>query len=144
MTGGSSFELHVEHTAAAISTGLCDTVLITYGSDQLSRLGRQLGTRGHFAERTRVEGPAQFEAPYGGTIVSSYALAAARHMHEYGTTSEQLASIAVAARAYAAQPRGHVPPAHHGRRRAGLADGVRPPPQARLPASSPTGAGRWC
>ena len=102
MTGGSSFELHVEHAAAAIETGLCDTVLITYGSDQLSRLGRQLGTRGHFAERARVAGPAQYEAPYGGTIVSSYALAAARHMFEFGTTSEQLAAIAVAARAHAA------------------------------------------
>lgn len=102
MTGGSSFELHVEHAAAALRTGLCDTVLVTYGSDQLSRLGRQLGTKGYFAEESRVRGPAQFEAPYGGTIVSAYAMAAARHTHEFGTTPAQLASIAVAARAHAA------------------------------------------
>lgn len=102
MTGGSSFELHVEHAAAALRAGLCDTVLVTYGSDQLSRMGRLLGTRGYFAEQARVSGPAQFEAPYGGTIVSAYALAAARHMHEFGTTPAQLASIAVAARAHAA------------------------------------------
>jgi acetyl-CoA acetyltransferase len=102
MTGGSSFELHVEHAAAALRTGLCDTVLVTYGSDQLSRMGRQLGTRGFFGGQSKVRGPSQYEAPYGGTIVASYALAAARHMHEFGTTPEQLASIAVAARAHAA------------------------------------------
>src|SRR5262249_43806666 len=46
MTGGSSFEFHVQHCAAAIREGLCDTVLISYGSDQLSRMGRRLGTGG--------------------------------------------------------------------------------------------------
>jgi acetyl-CoA acetyltransferase len=102
MTGGSSFEIHVEHAAAAIRTGLADTVLITYGSDQLSRAGRSLGTGGHFRPNAPVEGPAQFEASYGGTIVSAYAMAAQRHMFEYGTTSEQLARIAVEARANAA------------------------------------------
>lgn len=102
MTGGSSFEIHVEHAAAAIQTGVCDTVLITYGSDQLSRLGRSLGTGGHFLPNAPVVGPPQFEAPYGGTIVSAYAMAAQRHMYEYGTTSEQLARIAVEARTNAA------------------------------------------
>lgn len=102
MTGGSSFEIHVEHAAAAIKTGVCDTVLITYGSDQLSRMGRSLGTGGHFRPNAPVVGPPQFEAPYGGTIVSAYAMAAQRHMHEYGTTSEQLARIAVEARSNAA------------------------------------------
>jgi acetyl-CoA acetyltransferase len=48
-----------------------------------------------------VEGAAQFEAPYGTVIVGAYALAAQRHMYEYGTTSEQLAEIAVACRAHA-------------------------------------------
>src|SRR2546423_13016390 len=46
MTGGSSFEFHVQHGAAAIRDGLCDTILVTYGSDQLSRMGRMLGTGG--------------------------------------------------------------------------------------------------
>ena len=49
MTGGSSFEFHVQHAAAAIRQGYCDTVLITYGSDQLSRMGRTLGTGGSTA-----------------------------------------------------------------------------------------------
>ncbi len=102
MTGGSSFEIHVEHAAAAIRAGLCDTVLISYGSDQLSRLGRSLGTGGHFQLNAPVAGPPQFEASYGGTIVSAYAMAAQRHMYEYGTTSEQLARIAVEARTNAA------------------------------------------
>jgi acetyl-CoA acetyltransferase len=102
MTGGSSFELHVEHAAAAIRAGLCETVLVSYGSDQLSRMGRTLGTAAHWQPNAPVEGSAQFEASYGGTIVSAYAMAAQRHMFEYGTTSEQLAMIAVAARANAA------------------------------------------
>lgn len=101
MTGGSSFELHVEHAAAAIRAGLCDTVLVTYGSDQLTRMGRRLGTGSHFRRRAGVPGPAQYEAPYGGTIVSAYAMAARRHMHEFGTTSEQLAQIAVNTREFA-------------------------------------------
>lgn len=102
MSGGSSFELHVEHAAAALGAGLCETVLITYGSDQLTRMGRRLGTGGFGAPGRRVPGPSQYEAPYGGTIVSAYAMAAQRHMFEFGTTSEQLAAIAVSARANAA------------------------------------------
>jgi 3-oxoacyl-[acyl-carrier-protein] synthase III len=71
MTGGSSFELHVEHAAAAIQAGLCETVLVSYGSDQLSRMGRTLGTAAHWQPNAPVEGSAQFEASYGGTIVSA-------------------------------------------------------------------------
>jgi acetyl-CoA acetyltransferase len=101
MTGGSSFEFHVQHGAAAIREGLCDTILVTYGSDQLSRLGRRLGTGGFQRPGQHVAGPAQYEAPYGNSLVGSYAMHAARHMHEYGTTSEQLAEIAVGVREYA-------------------------------------------
>jgi acetyl-CoA acetyltransferase len=100
MVGGSSFEFHVQHAAAAIRDGLCDTVLLTYGSDYLSRMGRTLGTGGMFRS-ARVPGPMQFEAPYGNSLVGSYALVARRHMHEFGTTSEQLAQIAVGVREYA-------------------------------------------
>jgi acetyl-CoA acetyltransferase len=102
MTGGSSFEFHVQHAAAAIRDGQCHTVLITYGSDQLTRMGRTLGT-GSFrgAGGRRVPGPLQFEAPYGNSLVGAYAMVAQRHMHEYGTTSEQLAEIAVGVREYA-------------------------------------------
>ena len=57
MTGGSSFEFHVQHAAAAIKDGVCDTVLVTYGSDQLSRMGRMLGTGGFTRGRAKVGGP---------------------------------------------------------------------------------------
>jgi acetyl-CoA acetyltransferase len=101
MTGGSSFEFHVQHAAAAIKDGLCDTVLVTYGSDQLSRMGRMLGTGGFTRGRAKVGGPMAYEAPFGNSLVGSYAMAAQRHMHEYGTTSEQLAEIAVGVREFA-------------------------------------------
>jgi acetyl-CoA acetyltransferase len=99
--GGSSFEFHVQHAAEAIRNGQCDTVLLTYGSDYLSRMGRSLGTGGMFRGARTVPGPMQFEAPYGNSLVGSYALVARRHMHEFGTTSEQLAEIAVGVREYA-------------------------------------------
>jgi len=101
MVGGSSFEFHVQHAAAAIKDGICDTVLITYGSDMLSRMGRMLGTGG-FGGRGRTAGPMQFEAPYGNVLIGAYAMVARRHMHEFGTTPEQLAEVAVAVRGHAA------------------------------------------
>jgi acetyl-CoA acetyltransferase len=101
MTGGSSFEFHVQHLASAIREGLCDTALVTYGSDQLSKMGRQLGTGGFQRPGQRVTGPIQYEAPYGNSLVGAYAMHAARHMHEFGTTSEQLAEIAVGVREFA-------------------------------------------
>jgi acetyl-CoA acetyltransferase len=94
--GGASFEAHVGHAAAAIEAGLIDVALITYGSTQKTGGGR--GARQRTAALT-----GQFDQPYGVlTPVTSYALAAMRHMHEYGTTSEQLAEVAVAARQWAA------------------------------------------
>ena len=101
MTGGSTFEFYVQHAAAAIKEGLCDTILVTYGSDLLSLSGRMLGTGGFLQANQRVGGPLQYEAPYGNVLVGAYAMAARRHMHEYGTTSEQLAEIAVAVRGHA-------------------------------------------
>lgn len=101
MTGGSSFEFHVQHLASAIREGLCDTALVTYGSDQLSKMGRKLGTGGFQRGGSRVGGPIQYEVPYGNSLVGSYAMHAMRHMHEFGTTSEQLAEIAVGVREFA-------------------------------------------
>src|SRR5947208_16685016 len=98
MTGGSSFEFHVHHGAAAIREGLCDSILVTYGSDQLSRMGRHLGTGGFQRGGEEVIGPTSYEAPYGNSLVGAYAMHAMRHMYEYGTTSEQLAEIAVGVR----------------------------------------------
>lgn len=96
--GGSAFLAHVEHAAAAIRDGLCDTVLVTYASTQLSDRGTRV------AGDVYLRAPmAQYEMPYGPHLpISSYAMAAQRHMHRYGTTSEQLAEIAVAARRWAA------------------------------------------
>ncbi|MFZ0667176.1 MAG: acetyl-CoA acetyltransferase [Acidimicrobiales bacterium] len=97
-TGGSSFEVLVEHAATAVEAGFCEIVLVTYGSVQLSSMGRMLGTGG----RGPVPmGPMSFDALWGNTLVGSYALAARRHMHQYGTTPEQLADIAVTMRKHA-------------------------------------------
>jgi acetyl-CoA acetyltransferase len=97
--GGSSFEALVQHAALAIAGGLCTTCLITYGSTQRSDASRTLS--GSPAETWLPS--SQFETPYGlPMMVGAYALAAQRHMHLYGTTPEQLAEIAVAARGWAA------------------------------------------
>src|SRR5881628_1319449 len=94
--GGSSFVAHVNHAAAAIAQGRCRVALITYGSTSRSS-GVAVGTR----ERIAGDYLDQFEALYGTSTVGLYAMVARRHMHEYGTTSEQLAEIAVATRKHA-------------------------------------------
>jgi acetyl-CoA acetyltransferase len=101
MTGGSAFEFYVQHAVAAIRGAHCDTVLMTYGSDLLSRQGRTLGTKGFRSAGQATPGPAQFEAPYGNVLVGAYAMIAQRHMAQFGTTSEQLAEISVAVREHA-------------------------------------------
>jgi acetyl-CoA C-acetyltransferase len=96
--GGSSFVSHCVHAAAAIAAGLCQVALVTYGSTAASeRFAIGTGAGGHV-----MDPPDSFEAPFGPTIVGSYAMVAQRHMHEYGTTSEQLAEIAVTMRKHAA------------------------------------------
>jgi len=100
-TGGSSFEVLLEHAARAIDAGDAEVVLITYGSTQLSSMGRTLGTGSATRGGGGLSGPATTDAMWGNTLVGSYALAAARHMHEYGTTPEQLAEIAVTMRDHA-------------------------------------------
>jgi len=95
--GGSSFVSHCLHAAAAIAAGLCNVALVTYGSTAASeRFAIGTGTGGFV-----LDPPDNFEAPFGPTIVGSYALVAQRHMHEHGTTSEQLAEIAVTMRRHA-------------------------------------------
>lgn len=94
--GGSSFVAQVAYAGAAIRAGLCSTVLITYGSTAASdrfAVGTGGGTGGDPND--------QFDAPYGPTIVGAYAMVAQRHMYEYGTTSEQLAEVAVTMRRHA-------------------------------------------
>jgi acetyl-CoA acetyltransferase len=96
--GGASFEVLVEHAAAAVERGQAEVVLVTYGSVQLSQMGRRLGTGGGSLPPV---GPAAADAVWGNTLVGNYALAAARHMHDFGTTPEQLAEIAVTMRDHA-------------------------------------------
>jgi acetyl-CoA acetyltransferase len=101
--GGSSFVIQIEHAAAAINAGLCSVALITHGemgySARRGRASRGAGP-GRFADP--FSAPAQFEMPYGvGGPPSVYSMAAMRHMHQYGTTHEQLAEIAVATRKWA-------------------------------------------
>jgi acetyl-CoA C-acetyltransferase len=93
-TGGSSYLVHVGHAAAAIAEGKCRVALITLGG-----LPRSQRTARASAAPSAPE--AAFEQPFGPTTVSMYALAARRHMHEYGTTSAQLAAIKVAASQHA-------------------------------------------
>lgn len=96
--GGSSFEFHAAHAARAIASGKSRVALLTYGSTAHSDR-RAVGTGG--PQGGAPTPSANLEAPYGLTLVGSYALVARRHMHEYGTTPEQLAEIAVTTRAHA-------------------------------------------
>lgn len=92
-TGGSSFQIQAMWAALALDAGLCDVALITYGSNQRSASGGLVGSGGT---------PVVYEHRYKPmNPPSSYAMAASRHMHEYGTTRKQLAEVAVAARKWA-------------------------------------------
>ena len=92
MVGGSSFIVHLLSAALALDAGLCDVALIAYGSNQRTAGGRLVS----MAE------PQRFEMPYRPRYpITAYALAASRHMFEYGTRREDLAAVAVSARAWA-------------------------------------------
>src|SRR5499433_1018144 len=92
IVGGSSFEYHVAHAMGAIGLGLCNVAVIAYGSTQRS-VGRKQAS-------VREVNP--YETPFKPFLpASAYALAASRHIHEFGTTREQLAAVAVAAREWA-------------------------------------------
>ncbi len=93
--GGSIWEFMVEHAAAAISQGIVETVVLTYGSTQRADLKKKL-RMANLSFGTR--GPIQFAAPFGHPVGSHYAMVARRHMHEFGTTIEQLAEVAVSTR----------------------------------------------
>lgn len=90
MLGGSSFVNFLQSAALSLQAGLCDVALIAYGSNART---------GNIRPGGAVSTP--YETVYGSRLVTSYALATARHMHEFGTTREHLAEVAVAARAWA-------------------------------------------
>ncbi|EUA51424.1 putative propanoyl-CoA C-acyltransferase [Mycobacterium xenopi 3993] len=83
------------HAADAITAGHADVVLLAYGST--ARADLRKGLRGA-SINWGARGPLQWEAPYGHTLIAKYAMAARRHMFQYGTTIEQLAEVAVSAR----------------------------------------------
>src|SRR6476659_8728256 len=90
--GVPSFEFHVAHALAASQLGLCQVAVIAYGSTQ-----RSVGRR-----QASVREVNPYETPFRPFLPpTAYALAASRHMHEFGTTREQLAEVAVAARRWA-------------------------------------------
>ncbi|MFN8161734.1 MAG: acetyl-CoA acetyltransferase [Solirubrobacterales bacterium] len=92
MIGGAGPIAFVNHARAAIAAGLCEVALIAHGSTQRT-IGRS---------RASVQEISPYEAPYSPRLpLAAYALAASRHMHQFGTTAEQLAEVAVAARGWA-------------------------------------------
>ena len=94
--GGCSFIVHVRHAAAAIASGLCNTVLITHGESGRSRVAFQ---RGLAPSQLQVD----FETPYGTAgAATRFTIPALRWMHETGATEEGLAQVAVVQREWAA------------------------------------------
>ncbi|MGQ0511193.1 MAG: thiolase domain-containing protein [Betaproteobacteria bacterium] len=92
-TGGSSYLIHVAHAAQAIAMGKCNVALVT-----LAGRPRSEGSSGTQPRSWGANLPdAPFEAPYGIVVANSYAMVAMRHMHEFGTTAEQMAWVKVAA-----------------------------------------------
>ena len=92
IVGGSSFEIHVAHAQAALEAGLCTVAVIAYGSTQRT-VGRRTASAREFNP---------YETPFRPFLpATAYAMAASRHMHEFGTTREQMAEVAVAAREWA-------------------------------------------
>ena len=96
VAGGASPGIMLRHAAQAIAMGTAETVLICAGENRATGLGRDAAV----AVLAAVGHP-QFEQIYGGSIPGFYAMVARRHMHEYGTTREQLARVAVNTRAHA-------------------------------------------
>jgi len=93
--GGSTWEFMVEHATAAIAEGHAEVVVLAYGSTARADLKRR-HRRANLSFGS--SGPVQFDAPFGHTLIAKYAMAARRHMHEFGTEIEQLAEIAVSTR----------------------------------------------
>ncbi|MFH1872419.1 MAG: thiolase [Pseudomonadota bacterium] len=98
MIGGSSFIAHLLPAMRALEAGQCSAVLVCYGSaSRTATFGRK-----ELVASRRFLDPQPYEHPYDPMLpLSAYALAASRHMHQYGTTRRHLAEVAVAARAWA-------------------------------------------
>jgi acetyl-CoA C-acetyltransferase len=92
--GGASYTVHVAHAAEAIAAGKCSVALVTLAGRPRAE-GVQTGTAPRVPNAAAPD--AAFEAPFGPVTTNMYAMCAMRHMHEFGTTSEQLAWVKVAA-----------------------------------------------
>lgn len=102
---GASGAAMIHHAAMAIASGQCNSVLCVAGQNLLTNR-----TRASAVQTMAESGAAhpQFEVPYGPLVASNYALIAQRHMHEYGTTAEQMAEVAVTMRRHASlNPNAH-------------------------------------
>ncbi len=97
-TGGSSYVVHVAHAAEAIALGKCKIALITLAGRPRSE-GQATGTAPRVPAAAMPDAP--FEFPFAPATANMYAMAAMRHMHEFGTTSAQLAWVKVAASQHA-------------------------------------------
>ena len=102
---GASGAAMIHHAAMAVASGQCHTVLCVAGQNLLTNR-----TRASAVQTMAESGAAhpQFEVPYGPLVASNYALIAQRHRHEYGTTEEQMAEVAVTMRRHASlNPNAH-------------------------------------
>ena len=105
MTGGSVFEVYLEHAASAIAAGVAECILVVHAQTPRAgwKPGAFRGTDRRFVPFDVPQPEREWEHPYAPLeTLSGYALAANRHMAQFGTTSEQLATIAVRAREWAA------------------------------------------
>ena len=92
-TGGGAWELMVGHAAAALRAGLCKVALVVYGAAPRNNPSEGIG------QAFSLPGtPVAYDDPFGLPLPARAALVASRHMHLYGTTSEQLAEVAVSTR----------------------------------------------
>jgi len=98
-TGGQSYLNGVQLAQWAVESGLCKAVLLLRGDTTLSGVPKGTSMKAYIEYGAH---PIEFEVPFGISVPGVYAMLAQRHMHEYGTTSEQLANIAVACRKHAA------------------------------------------
>ena len=98
--GGSSYEFHASHAKRDIAAGKCKVALLTYGSTAHSD-ARRIGSMGGGMGAGAASPLSNMTDPWGVTLIANYAMVAQRHMHQYGTTSEQLARISVSTRAHA-------------------------------------------
>lgn len=96
MSGGGTIVGAVGHVAALIAAGHAEVGVIA-AADRI-RSGFRGGAP---AALSGLASHPLYEQPHGVTVPALYALIAQRHMYEFGTTREQMACVAVAARTHA-------------------------------------------